>query len=695
MLILRKYSFTFITLIFVLGSCKKSCDTTEAIAPAILKTAQDIQITGLSYLISFKDEVIDEQFVKESEAVDLIGHNQIIDHFSAPILLNSLVKDFIINKELDLKGIIPQIETDSLKPNDLVFIKANNIDPVIGNSIRLNHAIKRIVSTNADRHEGSLSVFQKTRLKLENKQTIRSLFNDMFRISSYFQKEFIEYSYNDGSVENIYPTWYTRNLSSFFGWNIFKFRKETMLWSSFKLGNKNLLFIKAIDRDIFVAIAYDQIDIFGTDFPHKKDLLQSPLAIAVLKTLFMPADKSNIDYALGPDSLETSLLKNKGSQEFIFLTNELLAYARYYDRLGKKKKAREFYSLYDRCLEHTPMFPYINNLPIAEVNYVPDNQDAVVPFKIEKDTIVQFFGAGQILLKNDYLNNPENYDHVQIYLNKNLPGQEIKSEDLRLFQYNYGLEKVTGLKDQQVVDSLKSRGVDLAFSDSSDTTYTLETRIPWGLTGCLPKKQKGLAANLFIGDSDFDENYRKSMVSWVVKSNEYWNDATKYGQILFTDRIGLYDMGKAYCLKTTFAPVIDGVADKVWQKVPFSAISTPYVGKPSAFDSSAKFKTLRDDEYVYFLVTVTDNCKNKAGVVTKDKCWIEDARTGEIVWKMGGKVTDKMPSFFVGTKISLKKGSYNLRYKSDKGHSFEGYYGQVPLYGFYGAQIYYSVLNPI
>ncbi|RBQ02710.1 sugar-binding protein [Pedobacter miscanthi] len=690
MLSLKKNNILLISLIIItLASCSKDRERTQNIASAITHTAENLHITGLSYLVCHHDKVVDSHFQNENQALSIQDYNSIENNFSGPILLNMMIKEFLINEHLKLKEIIPSLRTDSITARDLIFVKSDQTSPWLNKRELLNSIIGKTINFKRGKHADLLSVFKNRTLKLEKKPTITSVLKNAFSVSNYFNKNFIEYSYRDTAIKNIIPTWYTRNLSGFFGWNVFKFQKETILWASFDLKDKTVLFIKSLDRDLFISIAYNKVDIFRTDFLHKRDMLQSPFALTVLKTLFIPREINDINYSQGLNEIERAFAKAKGLPSYIFLTRELLAYARFQEYSGNKKKARSLYNLYDRCLDHSPSFSYLHSSPIAEINYVPDNQNIVVPFEIDRDTILEFFGAGQMMMKDDYIANPENYDHIQIYLNKNIPPQDIRYEDLHLFQYNYGLKTVSGMKDKQLTDSsYLNPEIRFVFSDPKENIYVLETRIPWLAIGFDPLKKKKIGANLFIGDSDLEENYRKSMISWVVRSNEYWNDASKYGQIMLSDKTGRTDSLRNYCLKTNKAPLIDGLSDKVWDRASFSPIIIPYIGKSTAFDSSARFKTLYDKEYIYFLIEVTDNCKNKAGILTLDKCWITDSRNGEIIWKMQGNVTNFMPSFFVNDKINIKKGSYQLHYRSDKGHSFEGFYGPVPPFGLYGAQIY-------
>jgi len=75
-----------------------------------------------------------------------------------------------------------------------------------------------------------------------------------------------------------------------------------------------------------------------------------------------------------------------------------------------------------------------------------------------------------------------------------------------------------------------------------------------------------------------------------------------------------------------------------------------------------------------------------------DYGWIENAATGDTLWKMtmdktshaGGASKNRL----VNTKIKLKRGDYNLHYISDDSHSFNQWNATPPDFAFYGIAIY-------
>jgi hypothetical protein len=114
----------------------------------------------------------------------------------------------------------------------------------------------------------------------------------------------------------------------------------------------------------------------------------------------------------------------------------------------------------------------------------------------------------------------------------------------------------------------------------------------------------------------------------------------------------------------------------------------PYQYAVSPSDNAGRFKALFDEKYIYFLFDVTDNCKNRIGIMTTDKCWIENADNGMVVWKISGDTTQGGLSCSERKKISLPAGHYLLKATSDKGHSYERWYGKPPSNGIYGVRLY-------
>ena len=240
---------------------------------------------------------------------------------------------------------------------------------------------------------------------------------------------------------------------------------------------------------------------------------------------------------------------------------------------------------------------------------------------------------------------------------------------------------------------LMNTNIKYTYRDPSDSSYILEIKIPWSeLEVIKPRNGTSMDFGIFLGDSDLEEDRKESILSWgIKKGSEWYVSSTKYGSLILTNNEQITNEDDiAYCTRIKDTPIIDGVIDKLWNKVDYYPINIMYRGRiNSSYDNSGKFKSAWNDNGLYFLFDVTDNCKNKAGFITKDKCWIEDAITGELVWKMQADTSQiPFPVFKVNKQIHLKAGKYLLHYSSDKNNSFEGWYGKTPKTDYYGAFLF-------
>jgi hypothetical protein len=194
---------------------------------------------------------------------------------------------------------------------------------------------------------------------------------------------------------------------------------------------------------------------------------------------------------------------------------------------------------------------------------------------------------------------------------------------------------------------------------------------------------------MYISDSDWDNQIRKSSLAWTSNSTNDYNKPSKYGQIQLCAQPFRAKDKKCYCPQIHHAPIIDGIPDKVWDNISYIPVNSIAEGKIySNSDHSARFKTAWDKDGIYFLVNVNDNVKTKPNFVKKDYCWIEDAKTGRIVWSVNVKETPNYPTFLSCDTVKLPSGNYHLRYISDNAHSFAHWYFKIPSLDFYGATAY-------
>jgi hypothetical protein len=422
-------------------------------------------------------------------------------------------------------------------------------------------------------------------------------------------------------------------------------------------------------------------DLYGND-----DLLQSPLALAVIRSVAAPGKQPVVDFQKDASVKPLKTLQNNtGSPYNFLLIKELLANARYCDLNGNPGRAGSLYDIYKKITRNDLLVEYTNETPLAHIDYVSDNVSAQVTYQLKKDTVVRVFARGQVRIPENFNNNAFECDNIQLFFKaKNPPGGV--NNDVMTYEFNYDFKKIGFSPSEHVaVKWLDSSGIVYAFSRPGDKSYALEVRIPWKE---LNVDKDSIKTNILINDSDLEENKRKSGLSWIVKSGISCFDPRNFGLIKFVQRSLPPSAGVIYAKKTTVRPIIDGVTESVWDNIPYNEVNIQYINQAGRSDNAARFKTCYDNTYLYYFIYVDDNCINTLGVVTTDKCWIENAATGEVVWKMTGKFGEVNPTSEDTQKLGLKAGKYVLKYTSDDSHSFEGWYGKTPSGAFYGASVY-------
>ncbi len=660
-------------------SCRHASSNNEqrSISGVLLQCTREYHIDGLSYFVAENGHLTGEHYFSKEDTVQ--SASAILTHFTGPLLLDRMIRDSIIREE--------DSATPWLCVRELICVPAGYYERGKGSPDPMTERIQGLLAKHPYSSSDHDIEWMRNDLRTGRIFTMRSLFHELWRGSAYFDAVHPEYAFSQKAIYNVMPTWYTKGLSGFFGWRILKFQGQTILWNSFSDGGKCLLVIKFVDKKIFVAVSCSASNLPSPTSFNKEDLLQSPLALSIFKALYLT--RSTIDYTFPADSLFSRLEAEAGSYNFIY-QHDLVAHARLCQQEGRGAQADQLYHLLSRLTKDSLLTRYVNKPVLSEIGYVSDGLTAIQPFSLSSPSAIQLFAGGQLRAPHDYSNESYLFDNVQLFINDHEGERGNSWLNTRMLQFNYGssVSRVTA--------------AECAVRDVGDSAYTIEARIQWESLN--PGKHfsgRNILANILISDCDLEENQRKSVLSWSVAQNDNFADEKKFGRIKLCDRLpagsmragsmrtGSMRTGKvAYAPRTSRPPVIDGIAEDVWEKAAFSTVGLTYQGSTSARDNAGQFKVMYDEKYLYLLVRVTDNCRNPYGNVTADKCWIEDANTGLPVWKMNGNRTEAFPGFSCNERTCLPAGQYLLKYVSDKGHSYEHWYGPPPANGIYGASVY-------
>lgn len=634
---MKNIKFLFFIYAISLISCNSNPEK-----QALLQAKAVYHISDMSYLIAVNNQLAATHYAT-SLPPDTALYAYIYQQFSLPAELNRLMTNHQIKADSTLYSLFPAIQSHQLKIKDLVCVPASQDEFKLFTENNIQQMIRTIL------HSSPVS----------GTSDVEALFNHLYQLDKTFDTEGNIYLPPNDGIPQVFPGWYTRNLLSFFGWRIFKYEKQTILWQCFVNSKTTVLLLKFMDQHIFIATTYPTGKLPSPFDNNTNDLLRSPIALSVMQQLLRPNP--------------------------LFHLKDLLNHAAFAERNGDSTQAKTYYTNYRTATGDSILSRYANQPAIAATGYIPDNINVFIPFQLDSTTHLQVIGGGQVMATDDYNNAPYQYDNIQFFIHScaGKPGGDKK--DTRVYHFNYRFNKIGGVRDDRLPDSwMKQTRIRYGWDDPTDTTYVLEAAIPWEeLPGAQLPPSGLLCANIFIGDSDWNENQRESILSWATKPGQNWEDPATFGTLSFRK-----PGNGIYSPYTTQPPLVDGKPDTVWQNAAFSAINQPYSNQVSSRDISARFKTLHDHHYLYLLVEVTDNCKNKTGFITKDKCWIEDASTRELVWKLNADSAGPTPWFIREQRISLPAGQYILRYLSDKGYSNEGWYGKPPVNNIYGAALY-------
>jgi hypothetical protein len=660
---LQKKVISVLLLACLIGACQTKL--TDRVETSLTQTMKEFGVTDYCYLVTDNEGNV-QSGKKGNNKSGLENGADVFANFSLPLLLDQMMEDTIVNGSEWLGTIVPGKETVAMM--DLVQLPANQTGLSISRQGEIISCLKAAVQKKAIH-----SHWQDDPVPAKPLDFLKKLAG----ISARYDSLHLMHISTEPSIPAINPTWYTPNIVYYYGWRVLKFQKTTVLWNYFADKNRSLLAIKIPSQKLFAAILYKPDNLpCPTDY-QKNDLLQSPLALAVLKTLYLKGREITFD---GP-----TMDRIKDSPYNFLVIKDLIAHAHYYESLGEKGQANKLYRLYEDKFPQCIPVSYLGKPIIAGVNYAPDCYKATVPFEMAQNGKITVFASGQVSRDSnlaDHKWRPENIE-LLIDVDHNRNKKFSLWDNHNQFRFNYRWNELSGEFHQ-------NKNIAYAYTDPNDSTYILEIAIPWNsLNVAKPAVGKNIGLELLITDSDLDEVKPKSVLSWTIESRNDWNNPSRYGEMVLCSNPASATKNKCFCPKISHPPVIDGVADKLWNAIENVPIQQLAEGKiSSSYDNSGMFKTAWDDNALYFLFTVTDNIKNKPGLISIDRCWIERAETGEPVWKMQGRDTNNYPTICISDTVSLKAGKYQLKYTTDDSHSFESWYCKIPDIDFYGAIIY-------
>ncbi|MDD4921193.1 MAG: sugar-binding protein [Bacteroidales bacterium] len=662
-------------ILFILAltlSCTQKSPTPpdQRIKEAIIETCAEFDISEYSYIITDSKEILEKKWNSSDEFTD---GKKIISNFSTYLSLKQLIDDEIVDEDSTLSTYTSFVK-DSLKIKDIYQVLENQKD--FKPSDLEDH--KSYIQYIYQKETGStLSDFEEKELdiKAQEKWNSHSLLNAMARISLYSdQKSITGYLPMGDHIPDLNPIWYTRNKRYYAGWHIFKINRHAIFWNYFSDNKQTLLCMKCIDNGLFASIVLPKGSMPApSDFNHE-DLLQSPMATAILKAMFMPENMPKVNFQETTSKIEKKLKELKNSPYISLFIKDLASRIAFYSNNGKHTQAKRLSKIYEETYPYALPITFFNKPCISEINYVGDSVSAFRTFTLDQPTRLTVVSSGQCML-DMAASGIDKSDKVELYISYLNKQKKVQYFNLK---FKYGCEKASG-------NYLQNNPPNFTIKDLNDTTYLLKAAIPWKTLNIeKPHLNSKFKLNLLVYDNDLRNQWKKSILSWVVDSVKNFEKPEKYGNLILAT-------GKKDGNDTTIFCQRNPGIKELWNNIDFVPILKIAEGKiSSSFDNAARFKIAWDNDTLYLVAEVTDNIKNKPITINMDKCWIMNMKTGEPVWKQPGEANS--PFFpvcvFKNHEIMLKAGTYQLRYLSDNKHSFEYWLGTTPPIGDYGVRLY-------
>ena len=210
-----------------------------------------------------------------------------------------------------------------------------------------------------------------------------------------------------------------------------------------------------------------------------------------------------------------------------------------------------------------------------------------------------------------------NFDAVEIFLDGN-HSRTANYNGVNDFQYLFSYYLGTGgkkviRKGPNDPAGTDTTGIQYAVSNTSDG-YNMEISIPWSTytTGSASRPDT-VGFDINVDDNSHDLGKRDEQIQWANNSTEDYNQPQLFGTVPLVDcnpvqlpPPTIITCGPSQIVKLNGTLAIDGAVDTAWGKVSPNFITHTTVGTPQP-GYKAQWKGMWDNNYLYFLVQVTDS----------------------------------------------------------------------------------------
>jgi len=325
---------------------------------------------------------------------------------------------------------------------------------------------------------------------------------------------------------------------------------------------------------------------------------------------------------------------------------------------------------------------------LVEIQNVKNNEHHLRTFYKAEDGDISIVGFGETILKERKVDweREEIAFIFDVYNEKQ--GEIIPDNQTFMFSFFPGKSYVSGKYNF-------SNGIHYKLKIGSDTLWMLEVAFPWEvLETRTPDKDKKMGFDISVTDNDGFG--RESKLFWASEIDRVWKDMSTIGTLTF----GKNEQKRVKTCNSLKIEnrniIIDGKYDEIWNHAEWNQINTLVLGRLNGKDDlSARFKSMYDEQCIYFYVRINDNkvWDNYGKIIElRDYVVVTDDENSNIVWKMGMDNTEPFAGENIIRKIDhslyLKKGHYTLHYITNASvcPDDQRFINAIPF--FYGVKIY-------
>jgi len=709
----------FIAVLTIMGCKTKHKENPSRYVPAekelkmfenhITALANELKIAGFSFAVLNENQVIYSNGVGFTDTENKIPVNEKTEFpigEMAEIFAGTLIMQLQENEKIDIKNTISDYENsnDRLKQITIKQILSHTSNDKPGTTYSYNPLLFMELDTILKITSGKDfdQLFKKNIIrKLGMKETAKNKdIKNSGKLNNYLSSvsDLSEFSmaidnnrlFKDlNSADLMFRPVYLKNGERSpmgIGWFIQFYKDKKFAWSFGQGKNYSSLIIKSLSDSLSLIVLSNSENLNAPFKLQKGDIIASPFAVEFLKTFIFHLDTiPKVAIQESKAKIISNLEKAKKSKHRDLVANEFLSFIRIKQYMGQTEQCKNLSSIYSDVFPFDLPVNFLEQEPRAMIKDAGDYINLNTPFVIEKDTIVTVYAVGEFCKELDA--SPWDADNVELFFDIN--NSKKSSFDIldgnSQYRINYDYIELTG-------NFSSSENIEFKQIDISDNKYLFEIRLPWKTLGKVTAKEE-LKIGFDVMVSDNDGDGRHVGLAWNSKKNHTpWSNVDVLGTMILAGK-ELTNAKESICYSVkTINPIkIDGIIERDWNESPKYAIKNECVGKlTDAKDNSSVFRSKWDDNYLYFMVEVTDNVKRKLKF-TKDFGWIENAQN-DTIWAMDMQNTQWAGGFiynrYVNTSIPLKAGKYTLHYATNQSNSSTFWRKERPETTFYGIAVY-------